>query len=88
MPTSAATLAKRALVSVILRLAVAYLITLAVNRDSPDERITAAYRKLVLKVHPDKGGRVSDMQELQEAKVELEAAAANVRKGGGRPRQS
>ena len=31
MPTSAATLAKRALVSVILRLAVAYLITLAVN---------------------------------------------------------
>ena len=56
MPSSSVLLAKRALVSLLGRLAVAYNVTISVSRDSSDDKVTAAYRKVVLKVHPDKGG--------------------------------
>ena len=53
MPWSTSLVAKRALVSLLLRLAVAYHVVLAVNRDSGDRLVTAAYKKVILKVHPD-----------------------------------
>jgi hypothetical protein len=60
--------ATRALASVLLVLARSYLVVLEVNRDSPPEQVLKAYRKVLLKVHPDKGGKKADAQKLQEAK--------------------
>ena len=45
---------KRALVTILLELARAYGLTLALNRDSPDAVVTSSYRRIMLKVHPDK----------------------------------
>ena len=47
---------KRVFVTLLFTLAVTYGVTLAVTRDSPDSAVQTAYRKLLLKVHPDKGG--------------------------------
>ena len=51
-------MAKRALVSVLLRLAGVYTVALAVTRDSADAVVEGAFKKLLLRVHPDKGGHV------------------------------
>ena len=56
MPASAVLLAKRALVSLLLRFAVAYAAIISINRDSSDAQVLGAFRKVILKVHPDKGG--------------------------------
>ena len=56
---------KRVFVTLLFTLAVAYGVTLAVTRDSPDSAVQRAYRKLLLKVHPDKGGTAADAQKLQ-----------------------
>ena len=68
MAVSSSTAATRALVSVLLVLARSYLVVLEVNRDSPTEQVLKAYRKVLLKVHPDKGGKKADTQKLQEVK--------------------
>ena len=49
-------LAKRALITLIKALALAYGITANVMRESPDPAVVSAYRRLSLKVHPDRGG--------------------------------
>ena len=56
MAASTVLVAKRALVRLLLRLAVAYHVVISVNRDSEDRLVTAAYKKVILKAHPDKGG--------------------------------
>ena len=63
MPSSTVTVAKRALVSSLLRLAVAYHVVIAANRDSADRVVTDGYKKVILKAHPDKGGRTKDLEE-------------------------
>ena len=63
MACSAVLLAKRSLVALLLRLATAYQVVVSINRDSPDVKVTQAFRKVVLKVHPDKGGSVADAQK-------------------------
>ena len=68
MVASAAQLAKRALVTTLLRLAAAYGLKLALTRESADTAVLAAYRKVVLKVRPDKGGKVADAKSLQTTK--------------------
>ena len=68
MAVSSFTAATRALVSVLLVLARSYLVVWEVNRDSPTEQVLKAYRKVLLKVHPDKGGKKADTQKLQEVK--------------------
>ena len=88
MVLSAAQIAKRAFVRILLAFATQYQVSLSVSRDSADKEILTAYRRLVKKVHPDKGGKKEDQQKLQNAKVEWEGAAASARKGAGRPRQS
>ena len=60
--------AKRELVKVLLALASAYNVSVQVNRDSADSAVNAAYKKLALKVHPDKGGTTEHFQQLQDAK--------------------
>ena len=60
--------ATRAFVVVLLSLARLYELVLDVNRESAVEQVIKAYRKVLLKAHPDKGGRKQDAQTLQAAK--------------------
>ena len=72
MGHSARESATRAFVSVLLLLARSYELVLAINRNSSERELLKAYRKLLLKVHPDKGGKESDQRSLQEAKERWE----------------
>ena len=47
---------KRALVSVLLELARIYALDLNLKRDSPSTDLKKAFRRVVLKAHPDKPG--------------------------------
>ena len=64
MPCSNVTLMKRAFVKLLLSLALAYEVGLKVNRDSEDKEVLTAYKRMALKLHPDKGGRKQDFQKL------------------------
>jgi curved DNA-binding protein CbpA len=90
MACSAVLLAKRSLVALLLRLAVAYHVVISINRDAADVKVTEAFRKVVLKVHPDKGGKVADAQELQGAKAKWEEARRDASKNSkkGRPKEA
>ena len=57
MVTTPLQLAKRAFVKVLLALAAQYSVSLQLTRDSPDAHLLPAFRRVVKKVHPDKGGR-------------------------------
>lgn len=85
MAASFIQLAKRALVSVLLALAQQYGVCLQVCRESSDSRVESAFRSVVKKVHPDKGGNVADMQRLQKAMEEWRAAKGKTGRVGGRP---
>ena len=65
MPCSPSDLAKRALVRQLISLARVCSVTLQLNRDFPDTDVLQAYRRLILKVHPDKGGKNVDFQCVQ-----------------------
>ena len=67
-------LAKCAFVMVLMTVATAYRVGGAPNRDSDDAQLVAFYRKLLLKAHPDKGGRNEDFQGLQSAREAWEDA--------------
>ena len=54
--------AKRALVKVVLLLAVLYAVRLEVSRESPDQVLIRAYKRVALKAHPDKGGKLEHAQ--------------------------
>ena len=61
---SSVLLAKRVPVRVLLRLTMAYSVVVSVSRGSTDATVTTAYKKVALKVHPDKGSVVADAQQL------------------------
>jgi len=81
MASSTVSIAKRALVSLLLKLAVAYQVVVSVSRDSPDVSVKAAFRKIAVKVHPDKGGDTADFQRPQGAEERWEAAAKDAKNG-------
>ena len=85
MPVSALASATRAFVSVLLALARAYGLTAGANRDSKPEDLLKVYRRLLLKTHPDKGGKKADLQKLQAAKEKWEKAR-KASAAAGRPR--
>lgn len=85
MPTSPLGVATRAFASVLLLLARRYQLHLVVNRDSSQEVLLKAYKKVVLKVHPDKGGTKEDAQKLQAVKTEWDKARKRPADTGGRP---
>ena len=59
---------KRALVILLLHFAHIYTITVDVSRDSPDTDVKKAFRKVILKAHPDKvGGSVDAAKKLTVA---------------------
>ena len=74
MVASALQLAARAFVRVLLALASQYSVSLSVNRDSSPVVLLSAYRRLLKKAHPDKGGRKEDVQTLQSLKEEWDRA--------------
>ena len=79
---SATILAKRALVRLLLSLATAYRVRVNVSRESEDKAVLTAYKRVALKVHPDKGGRTQDFQKLQDAKDKWDALRAQPDPGG------
>ena len=85
MPASANQQAKRAFVAVLLTLAASYSLRLPITRESEDDDILRAFRRVALKVHPDKGGQVEHAQALNAAKEAWDKARS---KGGksGRPK--
>ena len=74
MPSSKLGVATRAFVAVLLALGRTYNLVFSVNRDSPEDQLLKAYRKALLKAHPDKGGRKEDLQKLQAAKEAWDSA--------------
>lgn len=74
MAASALQVAKRALVKLLLTLAVFYSLRLEVSRDSADQVVVKNLRKLLLKAHPDKGGSVAHTQQLTVAREAWEKA--------------
>ena len=64
---SAVDMAKRALVSVLLRVAALYAVALGVKRDAPDAEVKRAFRKVCKKSHPDRGSNKAHQQELNSA---------------------
>jgi hypothetical protein len=78
--------AKRALVKVLLALAAIYTVRLQVSRDSGDTQVLKAYKRVALKVHPDKGGLLEHCQSLNTAKDAWDKARQKGPKAG-RPKQ-
>ena len=74
--------AQRALVSLLLRLAAKYSVELSVNRDSCDKELTAAFRKVARRAHPDKGGTTADTQGLISARDSWEKEKGKQRHPG------
>ena len=68
MRVSKVGVATRAFVAVLLSLARAYQLSVQVNRDSSPDELLQAYKRVLLKAHPDKGGSNEHMQRLQAAK--------------------
>lgn len=68
MPVSAVQVAKRTFISILLKIARRYNVQIGVNRDSADEAVKAAYKRVALKAHPDKGGSKEHLQELNKAR--------------------
>eukprot|EP00439_Symbiodinium_sp_Y106_P038402 s8281_g4.t1 len=63
MVASLALLAKRALESLLLALARQHNVSAMVKRDSSDQDVEKAFRRVVKKAHPDKGGEVAHAQQ-------------------------
>ena len=64
MVASAVQVAKRALVSLLLALAQQYAVQIQLKREDDDSLVEAAFRKVVKRTHPDKGGKLAG-QRLQ-----------------------
>ena len=54
---------KRALIKLLLAIAREFAITLSMSRDNaPDEQVKKAFRKVILRIHPDKLDRQTNRQ--------------------------
>ena len=86
MAASARQVATRQFVKTLLTLAAVYSLSLPVTRDSTDDELVKAFRRLSLKVHPDKGGCLEHSQELNSAKQAWDQSRS--KKTKGRPQNS
>lgn len=84
MAVSAAGKARRALVAVLRRIVQLYTISVVLSFNSCDAEVLRAYRKVILKAHPDKGGNAAHFREVNEAKEAWDQA----KKPAGRPKRS
>jgi hypothetical protein len=56
-------------VNVLVALAAVYSVVLeSFSRDSPDKDVLKVFRRVLLRVHPDKGGSTAHTQQLTQAK--------------------
>ena len=69
MPLSRAQAAKRVFIAALKSLARAYGVPVALSQEADDAAVRAAHRRVVLRVHPDKGGSVADAQRPLPAAV-------------------
>ena len=74
--------AKRVLVTLLKALAGIYCVVLGLTRESTDVPVTAAYKKVSRKAHPDQGGGVEHQQTLNAARDTWEEAL-RISKGRG-----
>ena len=81
MALSQPQLKKRSLVVAILAIAAVCNVHVDVQRESPDADVIRAFRKVMLKAHPDKGGSTADAQRLQGARAAWEDACSRAPKG-------
>ena len=84
MGLTSAVQARRALVKLLLTLAAAYSVVVRLHRDSQDSEVIAAFRKVLRKAHPDKGGTDEHAKQLNAAKERWDQA----KKPRGRPRRA
>ena len=82
MPHSLLPRATRTFVSVLLKLAFDYGVVADISRESDDKAISQAYRRVLRKVHPDKGGSKKKFQALQAAKEAWDSARQGARPEG------
>ena len=75
-------LKKRAFVKVLKELIRTYGVQLEVSRDTPDDAIKRAYKRLSLKVHPDHGGKSEDQQRLNDSCIAWQDAVEQERPRG------
>ena len=86
MPASARQAATRQFVKILLTLAALYSLGLPVTRDSTDDELVKAFKRLALKVQPDKGGLLEHAKELNLAKEAWDKARS--KRTQGRPQKS
>ena len=85
MVASPLQVAKRALLATMRAVAVAFGMVLTCNRDSSDQDVVKDFRKLALRVHPDRpGGSGEQQQRLNDARGAWDTARTAA-KGRGRP---
>ena len=84
MPVSACTSAKRAFVALLRTLCATCRLACGVTRDSTDEEVSATFRRVARRVHPDKGGDKASAQQLNAARDAWLAARA-AKGQAGRP---
>lgn len=88
MVASAVQLAKIALVSLLLALAQQYAVQIQLKREDDDSLVEAAFRKVVKRTHPDKGGKLADQQRLQSTRERWRALRAARPTDRARPKVS
>ena len=67
MAASARQVATRQFVKTLLTLVALYSLSLPVTRDSTDDEVVKAFKRLALKVHLDKGALLEHARELNTA---------------------
>ena len=85
MALSGVAAATRAFVTLLLFLANRYHLVLHINRDSAPDELAKAFRKVMVKAHPDKGGSKEDAQRLTAARDAWNDARKSSGSGGRRP---
>ena len=76
--------AKRELVKLLECLALKYGLRLQLDRESANKEVEKAFRRVALRVHPDKGGHQADFQKLSAVNDAWKDLLKN-RASAGRP---
>ena len=86
---SAVDRAKRALVSLLLRLSKPYSVVLEITRDAADADIRRSFKKVSRKTHPDRGGSGEHQQSLNDTYAAWEKSQRDAKeRGRGRQRST
>ena len=88
MVASAVQVAKRTLLATMRAVALSFGMVLTCNRDSSDKDVVVNFRKLALRVHPDRpGGSTAQQGRLNDARAAWEDVRASAQ-NAGRPKNT